>query len=106
MLTFVPLLKTIIMESQKRKIEVFTSGCLLCEPVVKMVKETACPSCEVIVYNLAEPCESNVCLNKVATYDIKTLPAVVVDGTLLSCCQNSGVTLPSLRDSGVGQAVN
>lgn len=93
------------MESQKRKIEVFISGCPLCEPVVKMVKETACSSCEVIVYNLAEPCESKVCLDKVATYGIRSLPAVVVNGSLLSCCQNSGVTIASLRDAGVGQHV-
>ena len=30
------------MESQKRKIEVFTAGCPVCEPVVEMVKSLAC----------------------------------------------------------------
>ena len=40
----------------KRQIEVFTAGCPVCEPVVKMVKEMACDSCEVTVYNLAEQC--------------------------------------------------
>lgn len=91
------------MENQKRIIEVFTSGCPLCEPVVKMVRETACSSCEVIVYNLADPCESKVCLDKVKSYGIKTLPAVAVNGNLLSCCENSGVTPASLIDAGVGQ---
>lgn len=93
------------MESQKRKIEVFTSGCPLCEPVVKMVQETACSNCEVTVYNLADLCESRVCLDKVSAYGIKTLPAVVVNGILLSCCQNSGVTESALRSAGVGHAV-
>ncbi len=91
------------MENQKRIVEVFTSGCPLCEPVVKMVRETACSSCEVIVYNFADPCESKVCLDKVKSYGIKTLPAVVVNGVLLSCCKNSGVTPASLSDVGVGQ---
>lgn len=93
------------MENQKRIIEVFTSGCPLCEPVVKMVRETACSSCEVIVYNLADPCESKVCLDKVKTYGIKTLPTVVVNGIVLSCCQNLGVTPASLSDAGVGQLI-
>jgi len=48
----------------KRKIEVFTAGCPVCEPVVKTVNEMACDSCEVIVYNLAEQCDSKVCVDK------------------------------------------
>lgn len=93
------------MENQKRKIELFTSGCPLCEPVIKMLQETACSACEVTIYNLADTCDSQVCLDKVATYGIKTLPAVVVNGVLLSCCQTSGETESSLRDAGVWQAV-
>ncbi len=53
------------METQtKRKIEVFTAGCSVCSPVVDMVKSMACSDCEVIVYNLAEPCESKECIGK------------------------------------------
>ena len=69
------------METQtKRKIEVFTAGCSVCSPVVDMVKSMACSDCEVIVYNLAEPCESKECIEKAKTYGIKALPAVAVNG--------------------------
>ena len=94
------------METQtKRKIEVFTAGCSVCSPVVDMVKSMACSDCEVIVYNLAEPCESKVCIDKAKTYGIKALPAVAVNGKLLSCCQNQGVSETELRNAGIGQRV-
>ena len=94
------------METQtKRKIEVFTAGCSVCSPVVDMVKSMACTNCEVIIYNLAEPCESRECIDKAKTYGIKALPAVAVNGKLLSCCQNKGVSEAELRSAGIGQRV-
>ncbi len=94
------------METQtKRKIEVFTAGCSVCSPVVDMVKSMACTDCEVIVYNLAEPCESRECIEKAKTYGIKALPAVAVNGKLLSCCENKGVSEAELRSAGIGQRV-
>lgn len=52
----------------KRKIELFTAGCTVCEPVVEMVKAMACSSCEVVIYNIAQPCDTNECLEKVKAY--------------------------------------
>lgn len=94
------------MENQtKRKIELFTAGCTICEPVVEMVKSMACGSCEVIIYNLSQPCETKECLEKVKTYGIKALPAIAVNGKLLSCCQNKGVSEAELISAGIGQPV-
>lgn len=91
------------MENQnKRKIEVFTAGCSVCEPVVEMVKSMACSDCDVVVYNLAET-KGNEAADKVKTYGIKALPAVTVNGKLLSCCQNKGVSEAELRSAGIGQ---
>ncbi len=89
----------------KRQIEVFTAGCPVCEPVVKTVKEMACGSCEVTVYNLAEQCDDKVCIDKVKKYNITSLPAVAVNGKLLSCCQNRGVIKEELTASGIGKAI-
>lgn len=72
----------------KRKIEVFTASRAVCEPVVEMVKSMACNSCEVVIYNLSQPCDTKECLDKVNTYVIKALPAIAVNGKLLSCCLN------------------
>jgi len=88
----------------KRKIELFTAGCTVCEPVVEMVKAMACSSCEVIIYNIAQPCDTKECLEKVKPYGIKALPAIAVDGKLLSCCQNKGISVDELKNAGIGQA--
>lgn len=39
-------------KKRKRKIEVFTAGCPVCEPVVEMVKSFSCSDCGATVYNL------------------------------------------------------
>lgn len=88
----------------KRQIEVFTAGCPVCEPVVKTVKEMACDSCEVTVYNIVEQCEDKVCVDKMNKYNITSLPAVAVNGELLACYQNRGVSKKDLAAAGVGQA--
>ncbi|MBX6361777.1 MAG: thioredoxin family protein [Acidobacterium ailaaui] len=89
----------------KRQIEVFTAGCPVCEPVVKTVKEMACDSCEVTVYNLVEQCDDKVCIDKMKKYNITSLPAVAVNGKLLSCCQNRGVSKEELAAAGIGKTI-
>jgi len=88
---------------QKRKIEVFTAGCPVCEETVKQVKEVACSSCEVIVYDLNKGCETNECRDKAKEYGIKSVPAVAIDGKLPSCCTNDGVDIEALKAAGLGQ---
>lgn len=87
----------------KRKIEVFTSGCPVCEPAVELVKKTACPSCEVVIYDLNAGCATNECRDKAKKYGITRVPAVVVDGKLLDCCKTGKVSEKDLRDAGVGR---
>ncbi len=94
------------MENQKkRKIEVFTAGCPVCEPVVEMVQSMACSDCEVVVYDLSDKNNPREAADKVNTYGIKVLPAVAVNGELLSCCQNKGVSEAELRNAGIGQRI-
>ena len=86
----------------KRKVEVFTAGCPVCEPTVELVKKMACPSCEVVVYDLNKGCDTNECRDKAKKYGINRLPAVVVDGNLLDCCNTGAVTEDALKTAGVG----
>jgi len=89
----------------KRQIEVFTAGCPVCEPSVKTVKEMACDSCEVTVYDLVKQCDDKVCVDKMKEYNITSLPAVAVNGKLLACCQNRGVSKEELAAAGIGKAI-
>ncbi len=86
----------------KRKVEIFTAGCPVCEDTVKKVKDVACKSCEVIIYDLNKGCETNECRELAKKYGITRIPAVVVDEKLLDCCKSGGVSEESLRNAGVG----
>lgn len=88
----------------KRQVEVFTAGCPLCDPVVQLVRELACDSCEVQVYDLREGCETNECRDKATQYGIHQVPAVVVDGKLAECCRNQQpISRDALVAAGIGQ---
>lgn len=86
----------------KRRVEVFTAGCPVCNEVIKKVRDLACESCEVIIYNLNEPCETRECLEKVKSYGIKRIPAVAVDGRLAECCRAGSLTVEGLKAAGIG----
>ncbi|MEW2923263.1 thioredoxin family protein [Muricauda sp. ANG21] len=88
----------------KRQVEVFTANCPVCDPVVKMIKELACDTCEVTTYDLIRQCEDKTCLDKLDEYGIKKVPAVVVNGELLECCKDSAITEMELVEAGIGQS--
>jgi len=62
-----------------------------------MVKELACPDCEVTVHDV-----SKAGTDLVDHYGIKALPAVVVNGSLVGCCQNTGPDSSQLQAAGIG----
>lgn len=82
----------------KRRVEVFTAGCPVCEPAVQLVNDLACPDCDVTVHNLNEGGTQ-----RAAEYGIKTLPSIVVDGRLVSCCDNHGPNAQELTAAGIGR---
>lgn len=84
----------------KRQVEVLTAGCPICEPAVQMVNDLACPDREVTVHDTRE-----AGAEKAAAYEIKTLPTVVVDGRVVSCCDNRGPDRSELEAEGIGQAL-
>lgn len=87
--------------ADRRKVEVFSAGCGVCEETVSLVKRIACDSCEVSVLDMRE--------DKVAArakrLGIRVVPAIVVDGELAACCENAGPTESALRATGIGQAL-
>lgn len=88
----------------KRSVEVFTAGCPLCDQAVELVRETACDNCEVQVWDLREGCATKECREKAAQYGIHRVPAVVVNGKLVECCQSQQpVSRAALIAAGVGQ---
>ncbi|MBI2794513.1 MAG: thioredoxin family protein [Ignavibacteria bacterium] len=87
----------------KRQVEIFTANCPVCEPVVAMVSELSCGECDITVYNLAAQRDDKTLIGKLAEYRITKVPAVVVNGSLLGCCQDQGVSRDELVRAGIGQ---
>ncbi|WP_159943342.1 MULTISPECIES: thioredoxin family protein [unclassified Nocardiopsis] len=84
----------------KSQVEVFTTGCAGCEPVVGMVRELAGPGCRVQVRDLRQDPEA---VTRAAEYGLTGIPAVVVDGRVAPCCrERSGPTREGLLAAGVG----
>jgi glutaredoxin 3 len=83
----------------KRKVEVFTAGCPVCTDLVDLVKGTACPDCEVTIYDL----NRGQGLEEAKRYDVNAVPSVVVEGKLLDCCKRTHPMEHDLRAAGIGQ---
>lgn len=88
----------------KRKVEIFTANCPVCDPVVGMVKDLACDTCELTIYDLVKQCEDKSCVSKINEYGIKKLPAIAIDGKLLDCCKGNSITKEKLIEAGIGRA--
>ena len=72
--------------SNTRTIEVFSAGCLACEPTNALVNQVACPSCEVFILNMNDPAVAS----QAQSLGIHLVPAVVIDGKLADCCAGRG----------------
>ncbi len=91
----------------KRKIEIFSAGCpvcketveLVCKETVELVKRLSCSSCEIAVLDMNDPTVAT----RANSLGIRSVPAVVVDGSLASCCAGRGPDEAALRAAGIGQ---
>jgi len=89
-----------IMNTIKRKVEVFSAGCPACEETVKLVQQIACPSCEIEVLDMNKP----EVAARARQYGVKTVPAVAINGKLATCCTGAGPNEAALRSAGLGNA--
>lgn len=83
----------------KRKIEIFTAGCPLCDEAVQLVNERTCPSCEVSVLDLKE----KGAIARARAIGVVSAPTVAVDGRIIDCCKRGEVDRAALVAAGVGQ---
>lgn len=86
---------------KKRRVEIFTAGCYLCDEAVKLVESIACDSCDVSVYNL-----NNEGQDKATAYGIASVPTVVVDGKIADCCRQGNVSKTELMAAGIGKPIS
>jgi glutaredoxin len=82
-----------------RKVEVFSAGCSVCEETVNLIKRISCPSCAVTVLDMKD----RAVAERAKKLGLRSVPAVVVDGKLASCCAGRGPSESELRAAGIGQ---
>jgi len=86
----------------KRKIEVFSAGCGLCEDTIEMVQNAACSSCEVTILDMKDA----ETMARTKELGVQSVPAVAINGVLASCCTGRGVDEDSLRAAGLGSPLS
>lgn len=84
--------------TEKRKIEIFSAGCVFCEETVNLIKSMACDSCEVEVLDMND----GDVVERARKYGIKRFPAVVIDGKPNLLCPGCENNEEVLREAGVG----
>jgi glutaredoxin 3 len=85
--------------NSKRPIEIFSAGCSVCTEAVEMIQRAACPSCEVTILDMRDLAVAR----RAKSLGIRSVPAVVIDGTLADCCTRRGPDEATLRAAGLGQ---
>ncbi|MCK4987071.1 MAG: thioredoxin family protein [Desulfobacterales bacterium] len=86
----------------KRKIEIFSAGCPVCQETIEMVQNMACSDCEVSVLDMSDPAVAG----RARSLGIKSVPTVSIDGKLANCCAGRGPDEAVLKAAGIGQPLS
>ena len=79
----------------KKKIEVFSAGCLTCKDTIELVKRIAGSSHDVVIHDM----QQSEVASKAKHYGVRRVPAVVIDGKLAGCCAGRGPDEHVLRSA-------
>jgi glutaredoxin len=79
-------------------VEIFSAGCPTCQRTIDQLREQIDERHELLVHDLKGDDEA---AKRAEALGIRTVPAVVVDGSLLACCTNKGPDVRELRAAGL-----
>ncbi len=83
------------MATAKHTIEIYSAGCATCKETIEMVKRVAGSDHEVKVHEMLHGDTAA----RAKKLGIRSLPAVVVNGKLASCCAGRGPDEHLLREA-------
>jgi glutaredoxin len=81
------------MSITKRKVEIFSAGCSTCKETIELVKRLAGSSHDVEVHDMSK----SEMASRAKNYGVRSVPAVVIDGKLATCCAGRGPEEHALR---------
>lgn len=70
----------------RKRVEIFSAGCGTCKETIELVKRLAGGSHEVIVHDMHKADVAK----KAKEHGVRSVPTVVIDGKLASCCAGRG----------------
>jgi glutaredoxin 3 len=82
-------------QGQRRKIEIFTAGCAICNETVDLVKRIAGSTHDIEIHDMHQ---AHIAA-RARQHGIRSLPSVVVDGKLAGCCAGRGPDEAILREA-------
>lgn len=88
--------------ADKRKVEIFSAGCAVCDDVISRIQALACADCEITVLDMRD----DAIARKAQDLGVQSVPAVAIDGRLAACCSDRGIDDETLRQAGLGQALS
>lgn len=83
----------------KRRVEVFSAGCPLCQEAEDLVRRLSCDDCQVEVLDMHRPAVAR----RAKELGIVRVPSIVIDGKLADCCTGKGPDEAVLKAAGLGQ---
>ena len=87
------------MTSRQRLVEIFSAGTHIDDKAIELVNELACPSCDVRVLDV----QDSEVTQRAEELGIRSVPAIVIDGTLAECCAGRVPDADALRAVEIGQ---
>lgn len=84
---------------KQRKIEIFSAGCPVCRETVARIRDAACPSCDIVELDMADPQVAQ----RAHSLGARSVPAVAIDGRLADCCAGRGPVIETLKQAGLGR---
>ncbi len=81
--------------SKKRKIEIFSAGCVTCKETIDLVKKVAGSGHEVHIHDMHQ----HDVAARAKQHGVRSLPAVMIDGKLAGCCAGRGPDEHVLREA-------
>lgn len=87
------------MQQSKLRVEIFSAGCATCNETVQLVHQLAGSTQEVIVHDMQQ---ADVAY-RAGSLGIHSVPAVLIDGQLASCCAGRSPDEATLRAAGLGK---
>ena len=77
----------------KNIIDIYSAGCSICNDTIDLVNSIADSGCEITIHDT----QQKDVANELKKHNIKTVPAVAINGKFADCCTSQGVDAGVLR---------